>query len=163
MARAGDSFGPNKQRPKTPAEQRRASWLIAGFAGGWIGLLVFYPIVLVLTLGDGDLATGWPIAAEGGLLLIIAPGLIHLILGPAPIWAIMAFWLGRQGDQDPGAAPATAVNFAVAVLALVLAQVLVVGASDVARVATSPQMLANIAVLAVMFVTYRARLPRAQT
>lgn len=163
MARAGESFGPNNESPKTPAEHRRASWLIAGFAGGWVGLLVFYPIALVLALGDGDLATGWASAAEGGMFLIIAPGLIHLILGPAPIWAIMAFWLGRQGEQDPGAAPATAMNFGVAVLALVLAQVLVVGASDVVRVATSPQMLANIGVLAVMFVTYRTRLPRASS
>lgn len=163
MARAGDSLGPNKKRPQTPAEQRRASWLIAGFAGGWIGLLAFYPIVLVLALGEGDLATGWAAAAGGGMFLIIAPGLIHLILGPAPVWAVMAYWLGRQGERDPGAAPATAVNFAMAVLALVLAQVLVVGVSDVARVATSPQMLANIGVLAVMFVTYRARLPRART
>ncbi|GAB5446195.1 hypothetical protein [Gymnodinialimonas sp.] len=163
MARAGESFGPNKQRPQTPAEHRRASWLIAGFAGSWIGLLVFYPIVMVFALGDGDLAAGWAAATEGGMFLIILPGIVHLILGPAPVWAVMAFWLGRQGDRDPGAAPATAVNFAVAVLALVLAQVLVVGASNLARVATSPQMLANIGVLAVMFITYRARLPRAQS
>lgn len=162
MARAGDKLPTPKQRPQTPAEHRRASWLIAGFAGAWTGLLAFYPIALVLALGEGDLATGWAIAAEGGLFLILLPGIIHLILGPVPVWAVMAWWLGRQEDRDPGAAPATPINFAMAVMALVLAQVLVVGVSDVARVATSPQMLANIGVLAVMFATYRFRLPRAQ-
>ncbi|OAN81190.1 hypothetical protein A8B78_09265 [Jannaschia sp. EhC01] len=159
MARADES---KKDTRKSPAEHRRVSWLIAGFTGAWTGLLLFYPVVLVLALGDGDLATGWASAAEGGLFLIIAPGLIHLTLGPVPIWAVMAWWLGRQDDRDPGAAPATLVNFGVAVLALVLAQVLVVGVADLGRVVTSPQMLANIGVLAVIFLTYRIRLlPRA--
>lgn len=125
--------------------------------------MLFYPIVLLLALGEGDLATGWARAAEGGLFLIILPGIIHVILGPVPVWAVMAWWLGRQGDRDPGTAPATLVDFGVAVLALILAQVLVVGATDLGRVATSPQMLANIGVLVVMFGVYRALLPRATT
>lgn len=155
-------MAPSGKTIKDPAEQRRASWLIAGFAGAWTGLLAFYPIALVLALGGGDMATGWANAAEGGTLSIILPGIIHLILGPVPVWAVMAWWLGRQGDRDPGAAPATLVNLCVAILALVLAQVLVVGVADLGRVATSPQMLANIGVLAVMFITYRVRLPRPQ-
>lgn len=160
MARPGGDIPGGNARPQTPAQQRRASWLIAGFAGGWTGLLAFYPIASVLTLGDGALAAGWAAAAEGGLFLLLLPGIIHLILGPVPVWAVMAWWLGRQGEADPGTAPATPVNFAMAVAALVLAQVFVVGAADLARVVTSPQMLANIAVLAVMFAAYRLRLRR---